>query len=105
MLLVKLYRATRFKALRQVASFKKAPKHPHLNQRHKTKRIEWAKKYTKVNFSELYLQMNAVLRWMVLTAGLEAGFHRIALPPSLIARQQGGGGVMFWAAIVGHKRL
>ena len=64
--MLKVCRATRCKALRQVASVKKAPKSPPLNQRHKTKRIDWAEKYMKVDF---------LLRWMVRTVGLGAGFH------------------------------
>lgn len=51
----KLCRATCCKALRQVASVKKTTKHPPPNQRHKTKRIEWAKKYTKEDISRVYI--------------------------------------------------
>ena len=83
--MLKVCRATRCKALRQVASVKKAPKSPplDLNQRHKTKRIEWAQKYNKVDFSRvIFTDECRVLRWMVRTVGLGAGFHQITFLPS-----------------------
>ncbi len=43
--------------------------------------------------------MNAVRRWMVQTAGPEVSSDHS--PPVRMARQLGGGGVMFWAAIIG----
>ena len=46
----KLSRATRCKALREVASVRKAIRHSPLKQRHKDRRLEWVKNYVKTDF-------------------------------------------------------
>ncbi len=49
----KMSRATRCKALREVAVIRKSMRNPPLKQRHKDKRMEWVKKYMKTDFSSV----------------------------------------------------
>ena len=44
-------RSTRCRVLKQVAKVKKSTKRPHLSQKHREKRVEWAKRYMKLDFS------------------------------------------------------
>ena len=76
--------------------------HPPLTSRHKTKRVEWARNYMKVDFQTVLFtdECRATLDgpdgwsrgWLV------NGMTR----PSRGRRQQGGGSVMFWAALIGR---
>ena len=96
----KLSRATRCKALREVATVQKPKRNPPLNQRHKARRLEWATKYMKTDFSrviftdECRATLNGPDDWA-------RGW--ISLHDSPPRGQQGGGGVMFWAAIIGES--
>ena len=51
--MLKLSNATRCKALREVALVKKSMRRPPLKQQLKDRRIEWAGKYTKTDFSSV----------------------------------------------------
>ena len=67
--------------------------------------MEWVKKYMKVDFSQVIFtdECRATLDgpdgW---AQGWVSSDHT---PPIRMARQQGGGGVMFWAAIIDDKLI
>ena len=96
-------RETRCRILRKVAKVKKPKAKPILTKRHKMQRMVWAKKYLKQDFSKVIFtdECRASLDgpdgwskgWIV--EGQDIPFR--------LRRQQGGGGVMFWAAIVGNS--
>ena len=76
---------------------------PPLNSRHKAKRVEWARQYMKVDFQTVLFtdECRATLDgpdgwcrgWLV----------NGTTKPTRARRQQGGGGVMFWAALIGKE--
>ena len=93
-------RSTRCRVLRQVAKVKKSKKRPPLTQQHREKRVEWAKKYMKLDFSKVIFtdECRATLDG---PDGWASGWIRDGhSAPTRKRRQQGGGGVMFWAAII-----
>lgn len=101
----KVCRATRCKALRKVASVKKAPKNLPLKQKHKSKRAEWAKKYMKVDFTQVIFT-DECLATLDGPDGWVRGWVSLDhSPPVRMACQQAGGGVMFWAAIIGDTLI
>ena len=96
-------RSTRCRVLRKVAKVKKATKRPPLTQKHREKRVEWAKKYMKTDFSKVIFtdECRATLDG---PDGWASGWILNGLKtPTRKRRQQGGGGVMFWAAIVNDE--
>ena len=93
-------RSTRCRVMRMVGAVKKALKAPPLNARHKEKRLNWAKNYLKTDFSKVIFtdECRATIDG---PDGWATGCIINGQPtPTRISRQQGGGGVMFWAAIV-----
>ena len=99
--MVRRHRSTRNNILNDVAKVVKVGKKPPLSKKNKTARMEWARRYMKCDF-------NQVLFTDECRATLDGpdGFSRGWLAdgsvrPSRSRRQQGGGGVMFWAGIVG----
>ena len=93
-------RTTRCKALSTFASNRKASSRPPLNKKHKEKRIKWARKYMKTDFQKVLFtdECRASLDG---PDGWARGWVLDERPlPSRLRRQQGGGGVMFWAAII-----
>jgi len=96
-------RATRCRILRTVAKTMKPLRTPPLSARHKQQRLQWAKQYMKCDFS--YVMFTDECR---ATLDGPDGWTRgwilhDQLAPHRLRRQQGGGGVMFWAAIVGNS--
>ena len=87
--------------LREVASVRKAIRHPPLKQRHRDEGLEWVKKYMKTDFSSVTFtdKCRATLDEPDGWAGGWIFWKDSA--PVRVRRQQGGVGVMFWAAIVG----
>lgn len=98
-------KSTRCRILRKIAKVKKATKQPPLKKIHKEKRVEWAKRYMKLDFRRVVFtdECRATLDgpdgwargW--LTTGTST--------PVRFRRQQGGGGVMFWAGIHGKNLI
>ena len=96
-------RTSRCRILQTFAKSVKPNIHPPLTSRHKTKRVEWARHYMKVDFQTVLFtdECRATLDgpdgwsrgWLV------NGMTR----PSRGRRQQGGGSVMFWAALIGRE--
>lgn len=93
-------RSTRCRTLRRVAKVQKAKTRPPLKKIHREKRMEWAKQYLKADFSKVIFtdecraNLDGPDGW---ASGWISSGHAA---PSRLRRQQGGGGVMFWAAIV-----
>ena len=96
-------RSTRCRVLKQVAKVKKTTKRPPLSQKHREKRVEWAKRYMKLDFSKVIFtdECRATLDG---PDGWASGWVRDGhSAPTRKRRQQGGGGVMFWAGIVNDE--
>ena len=74
--------------LNKIGSVKKVKKLPILSKQHKQRRVEWAKKYMKLDFSQVVFsdEYRATLDG---PDGFAKGWirHR-TLPPALAARQQ-----------------
>lgn len=96
-------KTTRNRLLNEIARVCTAPKRPRLTQRHRKNRMEWAKTYMKTNFEHVIFtdECRATLDG---PDGWSRGWLREGVPlPTRVRRQQGGGGVMFWAGIVGER--
>ncbi|KAM9811568.1 uncharacterized protein LOC133155363 isoform X2 [Syngnathus typhle] len=98
-------RRSRCRILQSLAVMRKPSIRPPLNNANKQKRLQWAQDYMKTNFQTVLFtdECRATLDgpdgwsrgWLV------DGHHS----PTRLRRQQGGGGVMFWAGIMGRERL
>ena len=92
-------KTTRCKALQSIGSVNSPIKRPLLSKEHKAKRVEWAVRYHKVNFShviftdECRATMDGPDGWVL---------HQ-RQPKLRMRRQQGGGRIMFWAGIQGSS--
>ena len=92
-------KTTRCKVLRDLGQVKVAQRRPLLTGKNQIKRLNWARQYMKLDFSTVIFtdECRATLDgpdgwrkgWVI--EGREA--------PWVVRRQQGGGGVMFWAGI------
>ena len=102
--MVNVPKSTRCLILQRIAKCKKPLVRPPLKQVHQEKRLEWAKKYLKQNF-EFVLFTDECRATLDGPDGWARGWcDAKALCPQRIRRQQGGSGVMFWAAII-HDKL
>ena len=91
--------------VKKVARVVKPRARPFITERNKQKRVSWAKKYMKLDFSKVIFtdECRATLNG---PDGWSKGWiFNDEFIPSRLRRQQGGGGVMFWAAIVGEKLI
>ena len=100
---VPMSRKTRCSVLNEMARNVKPISRPPLNKTHKEKRIAWAEKYMKTDFQQVLFTDEA-------RATLDGpdGWAKVWSPtgaaiPHRVRCQQGGGGVMFWADIMGDK--
>ncbi|MEM9078998.1 MAG: transposase [Bacteroidota bacterium] len=99
----KMSRATRCSVLNEMAKNIKPISRPPLNETHKQKRLVWAQMYLKTHFEHVLFTDEA-------RATLDGpdGWAKVWNPtgaktPHRFRRQQGGGGVMFWAGIIGDE--
>jgi hypothetical protein len=95
-------RSTRWRVLQSIATVKSAIARPPLTTRHKVNRVCWAEQYMKLNFSNVIFtdECRATLDG---PDGFARGWILDGLDvPSHLRRQQGGGGVMFWAGLYGN---
>jgi len=98
--LKKISKTTRNVYLQKIGNIRKMKNSPVLTSIHKMKRIDWARKFIKQDFhkviwsDECRATLDGPDGWSKgwLLTDMEA-LHRFK-------RQQGGGGVMFWAAII-----
>ena len=84
-------RPTRCRVLKKFAKVKSAVKQPPLKKIHKQKRIEWAKRYMKIDFNQVVFtdECRATLDG---PDGFSRGWiTRGTSPPIRLRRQQGGG--------------
>ena len=96
-------KTTRCKVLRMLGSVKKAEKRPPISAKNKIQRKIWARNYMKIDFNNVLFtdECRATLDgpdgwrrgWIISSGNV----------PWVLRRQQGGGGVMFWAGIVGNR--
>lgn len=96
-------KSTRCRILRKIAKCGKPEVRPPLKDIHKKKRMDWAKNNMKTNFQHVLFtdECRATLDG---PDGWRRGWYNKEGPrPHRIRRQQGGGGVMFWAAIIGDE--
>ena len=100
-----LSRKTRCKVLQKLGKVKKAIKRPLLTKSHKENRVKWAEENMKTDFSNVIFtdECRATLDG---PDGWASGWVLHDRPQQTrIKRQQGGGGVMFWAGIVGDTLI
>lgn len=101
--LTEISKTTRNEYLKKIGSVKKKVSTPVLSKTHKEKRVLWAKKYLKQDFNkviwtdECRATLDGPNGWA--KGWLLSGQN----PQHRFRRQQGGGGVMFWAAIVENE--
>ena len=102
-------KSTRCRLLRNLAKNVQSQKQPPLSLRHKQSRLQWAKKYMK---TDMKTDMKMVLFTDETRATLDGsdgwGKGWVANGQqrhNRFRRQQGGGGVMIWAGIIGGKIL
>ena len=92
-------KTSRCKILKTMANVRKPKKQPPLTKIHKEKRLQWARKYLKLNFKTVMFsdECRATLDG---PDGFCRGWLRHGQQTTVrLRRQQGGGGVLFWAAI------
>ncbi|CAI9606954.1 unnamed protein product [Staurois parvus] len=98
-------RTSRCRVLKSLATVHKPSIQPTITNAHKQKRLHWAEKYMKTNFQTVLFtdECRATLDgpdgW---SSGWLVDGHPV---PTRLRRQQGGGGVMFWAGIMGTERV
>ncbi|CAI9583058.1 unnamed protein product [Staurois parvus] len=96
-------RTSRCRVLQSLATVHKPFIRPPLTNAHKQKQLHWAEKYTKTNFQTVLFtdECRATLDgpdgW---SSGWLVDGHSV---PTRLRRQQSGGGVMFWAGIMGTE--
>ena len=98
-------KTTRNDYLRKIGMVRKMKSTPLLTKTHKEKRVKWAKKYLKHDFNKVIWtdECRATLDG---PDGWAKGWILFGQSPQhRLRRQQGGGGVMFWAAIVENELI
>ena len=95
-----LSRTTRCKLLRKVAVVQKPSTRPRLTPVHKEKRLEWARNNVKTDFSCVLFTDEARATLDGPDGWASGWVHKDAEKPTRLRRQQGGGGIMFWAGII-----
>ena len=95
----------RCETLQKLADNKKAEKRQQILPRHEIQRLDWGRKYMKLHFPNVIFtdEMRATLDG---PDGWRRGWVlKGHAPPTLLRRQQGGGGIMIWAGIVGNRMV
>jgi transposase len=98
-------KSTRCRILQGMASVRKPSTRPPLKNVHRENRVQWAKQYLKQDFQHVLFtdECRATLDG---PDGWSSGWLRHDnAKPARIRRQQGGGGVMFWAGIIGNELI
>ena len=96
-------RTSRWRIIRVLAEMKSAIKKPPLTMNHKEKRVEFAVKYMKQD-SDKVTFTDECRATLDSPDGFSRGWvlNKLDIPVRL-RRQQGGSGVIFWAAIFGSR--
>ena len=98
-------KSMRCNILRKIGKVRTPIKTPPLNKMHKIKRVNWATKYLKLDFKKVIFtdECRATLDG---PDGWASGWILHGNKPQMrYKRQQGGGGVMFWAAIMNNELI
>ena len=98
-------KSSRWRLLQRIATVKTAKRQPPLTIVHKVNRVKWAMKYLKTDFSNVLFtdECRATLDG---PDGFARGWVLNGLDvPAYLRRQQGGGGVMFWAGLIGTELI
>lgn len=96
-------KSSRCTILKKLARVAKASREPPLSSKNKVKRMNWGRRYMKTDFSKTIFtdECRATLDG---PDGWRRGWVLDTMEvPVIMRRQQGGGGVMFWAAIVDNR--
>lgn len=96
-------RETRCKALRKFADVKNRIKKPILTKKHKEKRVKWAKKYMKTDFRKVLFTDESRFTLDGPDGWARGWVCKQRDSRQFVKRQQGGGGIMIWAGIVGSE--
>lgn len=96
-------RETRCKVLRKFADVRNQIKKPLLTKKHKETRVQWAKKYMKTDFKNVLFTDESRLTLDGPDGWARGWVCRGHNSRQFVKRQQGGGGIMIWAGIVGHE--
>ena len=96
-------KTTRCRILKSLATVRTKQKRPVLTKIHKEKRLKWARQYLKQDFSKVIWTDESRV-----TLDGPDGWSRGWIlpgkqPETMMRRQQGGGGIMIWAGIVGSS--
>ena len=98
-------RTSRHRILKDLARHVKPTPRAPVNAAHTEKRINWVRKYMKTDYCKVIFTYQC-------RASLDGpdGWAKVGVPigapsPSRLWRQQGSGGVMFWAGIVGDQLI
>lgn len=96
-------KTTRNRILRRMASPKSLKKRPPLTPRHKQLRLEWAKRYMKADMKNILFTDEARATLDGPDGWAKGWIFNGDKCPLRLRRQQGGGGVMIWAGIIGDE--
>ena len=94
---------TRCRILKDIGKVKKPTKSCPLNPRHKSKRLAWVAKNLKTDFSKVLFTDECRASLDGPDSWASGWVLNDQLVGTRMRRQQGGGGVMFWAGIIGDK--
>lgn len=96
---------TRCRILQKLGRVRKAASTPPLNSTHKSKRLAWAKEHMKTDFSKVVFTDEARVTLDGPDGWSKGWMLNERAVPGRLRRQQGGGGIMIWAAIVGNELI
>lgn len=94
-------RQARCNVLNEMARNIKAIPRPPLSHTHKEKRVAWAQKYVKMDFQQVLFTDEARATLDGPDGWAKCWTLHGTPTPYRFRRQQGGGGIMFWAGIIG----
>lgn len=98
-------RTTRCRILRSIAKVKSASKRPPLSKKHEDKRVEWAKRYMKLDFQTVIFTDECRASLDGPDGWARGWISNGSTTPTRLKRQQGGGGCMFWAGLHGSNLI
>lgn len=96
-------RTTRCKVLKKFATVKNRVTGQFLSKKHKEARLNWAKKYIKTNFAKVIFTDESRVTLDGPDGWTRGWVYNGRQSLYRIRRQQGGGGVMIWAGIIGNE--
>lgn len=98
-------KSTRNVILKNIAIHRKACSMPPLTPNHRQRRLQWARQYTGTPTDNI-LYTDECRATLDGPDGWNKGWISKDAPPrTRFRRQQGGGGVMFWAGIIGNELI